>query len=35
VRIVDGVPIASIGAALLNDYAVTFDLQSNRLALTQ
>jgi hypothetical protein len=35
VRIVDGVPIASIGAAFLNDYAVTFDLPSNRLALTQ
>jgi hypothetical protein len=35
VRIVDGVPIASIGAGFLDDYAVTFDLPSNRLALTQ
>jgi hypothetical protein len=35
VRIVDGVPVASIGAALLGNYAVTFDLPANRLALTQ
>jgi hypothetical protein len=35
VRIVDAFPVASIGAAFLNDYAVTFDFSSNRLALTQ
>jgi hypothetical protein len=35
VRIVDGVPVASIGAALLRDYVVTFDLPSHRLALTR
>jgi hypothetical protein len=33
VRLVDGVPIASIGAALLHDYAVTFDVPSHRFAL--
>lgn len=35
VRIVDGVPVASIGSAFLTNYALTFDLPSHRLALTQ
>jgi hypothetical protein len=35
VHIVDAMPIASIGAGFLHDYAVTFDFPSNRLALTQ
>jgi hypothetical protein len=35
VRIVDGVPVASIGTALLGAYTVAFDVPSHRLAMTR
>jgi predicted aspartyl protease len=35
VEIVDVVPVSSIGAGLLDDYVVTFDLVTQRLALDQ
>jgi predicted aspartyl protease len=35
VEVVEGLPVASVGAALLRDYVLTFDLVNKRLALTQ
>jgi hypothetical protein len=35
VNMVDALPMISIGAALLRDYAVTFDMLGARLSLTR